>query len=534
MFLSILFKFASVVLNSKLLSAFSIYILLGVISPLFESLVYISILSYFTKTSLDNTIYYFKYLDLNLLSISIIIILALLFKSIVMLFDALMPAILRRKIQYLCLSKLFHSSFGAVMKFRHGDLLNLLTVECTLSAKVIYSSFNLLFNLLSILLISFLLIKISFQYAFILFLIMFPVLVISKYLLKIQSRISKFSSDLRGVYASDISDSLHGLSKILLARDPIHHLDRTNKNQNLLTNSEIYSNLPTLFFSNINLIVLLILFLFLYKYGDSHNLDVLLLASVGVLGLRLVNYFSSFINSIGTIHRLSGSVLNIFPIFSLANKKFKSYISDVVSISIKDVTYCYQNHNLYYSDISFGIGKINLVSGKSGSGKSTLLYLISGLYDVDKGNILFHTRSGSVFSSANHTVEVCLVQQDIHLFHGSVREYLCGGLKISDERLFSVLSYVDAYDFVFEKGGVDAFISDGGNNFSGGQKRRLEIANAILSGAKVLLFDESCSGLDSENRAIFIAYLEKLSKQYIVIMVEHNLQINNVNLIHIN
>jgi ABC-type multidrug transport system fused ATPase/permease subunit len=104
-----------------------------------------------------------------------------------------MPAILRRKIQYLCLSRLFNSSFGSVMNFRHGDLLNLLTVESTLSAKVVYSTFNLIFNLISIILISFLLIKISFQYAFILFIIMLPILIVSKYLLKIQSRISKVS-----------------------------------------------------------------------------------------------------------------------------------------------------------------------------------------------------------------------------------------------------------------------------------------------------------------------------------------------------
>lgn len=528
-----LFKFIRKILNFKLYVAFLVYILIGVITPLFESFVYISILAFFTNTSLENYFSFLSFFDLNFLSISFIILIALVCKSLIIIFDSFLPALLRKKIQLIGLNHLFMSKSSSLTNLRHGDLLNILTVESTLSAKVIYSVFNLFFNAISVLLISFLLIKVSFEYTLILFLILIPILVLSKFLLKIQTRISKVSSNLRGVYSSDISDSLYGLSKILVTNNIVHHINRTNKNQNLLTSTEIYSNLPSLFFGNINLLILFILFFGLYIFSNDINFDLIIFASIAVLGLRLVNYFSSLMNSIGTIYRLSGSISAIFPIINLPPRQIKTFVSDVFSISTHNLSFSFHRSHLIFPDVELIKGRINLILGKSGSGKSTLLNLISGLYDAESGVIIFHSSSGHKFLNNNYTAEICMVQQDVHLFNCTIREYLCSGLIISDEKIFETLKYVDAIEFVDKVGGIDAVISDGGKNFSGGQKRRLEIASAILSGANVLLFDESCSGLDKNNREAFISYLKILSKDYIVVMVEHNIVLEDVNLVYI-
>ena len=93
--------------------------------------------------------------------------------------------------------------------------------------------------------------------------------------------------------------------------------------------------------------------------------------------------------------------------------------------------------------------------------------------------------------------KVVLVPQKAVLFKGTVRSNLLWGDETaSDEALYDALRAAQAYDFVMEKGGLDAEVAEGGKNFSGGQRQRLTIARALARRPEILILDDSASALD--------------------------------------
>ena len=97
------------------------------------------------------------------------------------------------------------------------------------------------------------------------------------------------------------------------------------------------------------------------------------------------------------------------------------------------------------------------------------------------------------------------------LFRGSIRSNLLWGCpEASDETLTAALKAAQAFDFVMEKGGLDAAVSEGGKNFSGGQRQRLTIARALVRRPEILILDDSASALDYATDAALRRALREL------------------------
>jgi ATP-binding cassette subfamily B protein len=143
-------------------------------------------------------------------------------------------------------------------------------------------------------------------------------------------------------------------------------------------------------------------------------------------------------------------------------------------------------------------GKTTAIVGSTGSGKTTLLNMIARFYDPTSGEILVSGQNIKDYTLKDLRQKLGFVPQKAFLFSGSIADNIRYGKEdATDEEILSALDTAQASEFLNEKeDGINSNVSQGGANFSGGQKQRLAIARAIVRNADVYLFDDSFSALD--------------------------------------
>ena len=210
------------------------------------------------------------------------------------------------------------------------------------------------------------------------------------------------------------------------------------------------------------------------------------------------------------------------PRMNVAIKRLSEVLDEEISVKDKTKTQklpktfdlTFENVSFAYPDseepvlenINFSVkqGETIAVIGGTGSGKSTIAKLIPRFYDVSKGEIkLGGVDIRDLKQSELHDL-IGYVPQKANLFSGNIRENINYGSSknLSDEEIIEALKIAQAWDFVQKlPEDLNEKVSQGGKNFSGGQKQRLSIARAIASKAPILIFDDSFSALDYKTDA---------------------------------
>jgi len=148
-------------------------------------------------------------------------------------------------------------------------------------------------------------------------------------------------------------------------------------------------------------------------------------------------------------------------------------------------------------------GETTAIIGGTGSGKTTMLNLIPRLFDVTSGAVLVDGVDVRDQARDRLWAKIGIVPQQAYLFSGTVAENLrFGRADATDEELWHALEVAQASDFVSAMpGGLEAVITQGGTNVSGGQRQRLSIARALVKRPSIYLFDDCFSALDAATDA---------------------------------
>ncbi|MGF0171819.1 ABC transporter ATP-binding protein [Streptomyces sp. Marseille-Q5077] len=166
-------------------------------------------------------------------------------------------------------------------------------------------------------------------------------------------------------------------------------------------------------------------------------------------------------------------------------------------------------------------GETTAVIGSTGSGKSTLLGLVPRLFDATDGRVLVDGEDVAAIDPQVLARTVGLVPQKPYLFAGTVATNLrYGNPDATDEELWQALEVAQAKEFVERlEGGLNAPISQGGTNVSGGQRQRLAIARTLVQRPEIYLFDDSFSALDYATDAALRAALGRETAEATVVIV---------------
>jgi ATP-binding cassette, subfamily B, bacterial len=196
-------------------------------------------------------------------------------------------------------------------------------------------------------------------------------------------------------------------------------------------------------------------------------------------------------------------------------------------VSLKDVSFGYDEDSTVLRNINLSIepGQTVALVGPTGAGKTTLCHLIPRFYEPREGSITLDGHPVESLTLESLRRQVGLVQQDVFLFTGTIRDNISYGRPDATlDEIKAAAERAEIHDFILSlPDGYDAWIGEKGILLSGGQKQRISIARAFLKNPPILLLDEATSALDNHTEARIQKALEELSRGRTSLIIAHRL-----------
>lgn len=192
------------------------------------------------------------------------------------------------------------------------------------------------------------------------------------------------------------------------------------------------------------------------------------------------------------------------------------------------VNFSYEPKTEVLSDISFEaeVGKTIAIVGPTGSGKTTIINLLNRFYDIEQGNILIDDVNIKSYKKDDLREHIGVVLQDTSLFTGSVYDNIVYGRKdATKEDVEQAAVMANAHDFIMKlPHGYETEVTEGGNNFSQGERQLISIARTILSNPDVLILDEATSNVDTRTEFKIQESMHRLMQGRTSFVIAHRLQ----------
>ncbi len=246
----------------------------------------------------------------------------------------------------------------------------------------------------------------------------------------------------------------------------------------------------------------------------------------------LLNPVWQIVNSFSELQRSLAAMERVFEVLGMENDKpdrpdARDAPRVVRELRFENVEFEYREGRPVVHDLTVVVpgGTVVALVGRSGAGKTTVTDLVARFHDPTRGRILLNGVDIREFRLRTYRELLAIVQQDVFLFDGSVRDNIgYGRHDATDAEIEDAAHRANAHEFIVRlPEGYDTFIGERGVKLSGGQQQRLAIARAILAKPQILILDEATSNLDTESEQLIQASMASLLAGRTTFVIAHRL-----------
>jgi ATP-binding cassette subfamily B protein/subfamily B ATP-binding cassette protein MsbA len=240
----------------------------------------------------------------------------------------------------------------------------------------------------------------------------------------------------------------------------------------------------------------------------------------------------NIVNSFSELQRSLAAMERVFEVLAMPHDKpDRPGAIDaprvVHEMAFENVEFEYRERQPVVRDFNVTVrgGSVIALVGRSGAGKTTVTDLVARFHDPTRGRILLNGRDIRDFRLTSYRSLLALVQQEVFLFDGSVRDNIAYGRRdATDAEIEDAARRANAHEFIVRLPELyDTFIGERGVKLSGGQQQRLAIARAILASPQILILDEATSNLDTESEQLIQAAMATLLAGRTTFVIAHRL-----------
>lgn len=240
----------------------------------------------------------------------------------------------------------------------------------------------------------------------------------------------------------------------------------------------------------------------------------------------------NIVNSFSELQRSLAATERVFEVLDMdSDKPDRPGAIDapkvVEEIRFEDVEFEYREGRPVVRDLNVVVpgGSVVALVGRSGAGKTTVTDLVARFHDPTRGRILVNGADIRDFRLNTYRDLLAIVQQDVFLFDGSVRDNIAYGQhKATDAEIEDAARRANAHEFIDKLPlGYQTLVGERGVKLSGGQQQRLAIARAILASPQILILDEATSNLDTESEQLIQASMASLLAGRTTFVIAHRL-----------